>query len=143
MHELLTASPLLTILLVVALGAAFGMIPFGPLRFGAAGALFVGLAISAWEPSLGEGLGVVTSLGLALFVYTVGIAAGETFFADLRRQLPLMGLGIAVIVVVTVLAVVFGAVLGLDSPIIAGVLAGALTSTPALAAANTSAFRTE
>lgn len=136
MLELLTASPLLTILLVVALGAAFGMIPFGPLRFGAAGALFVGLAIAAWEPSLGEGLGTVSSLGLALFVYTVGIAAGETFFADLRKQLPLMGLGIAVIAVVAVLAVVLGAVLGLGTPMIAGVLAGALTSTPALAAAT-------
>lgn len=136
MLELLTDSPLLTILLVVALGAAFGMIPFGPLRFGAAGALFVGLAIAAWEPSLGEGLGTVSSLGLALFVYTVGIAAGETFFADLRKQLPLMGLGIAVIAVVAVLAVVLGAVLGLGTPMIAGVLAGALTSTPALAAAT-------
>lgn len=136
MLELLTASPLLTILLVVALGAAVGIIPFGPLRFGAAGALFVGLAIGALEPSLGEGLGVVSSLGLALFVYTVGIAAGETFFADLRKQLPIMGLGIGVIAVVTVLALVVGAALGLGSPLIAGVLAGALTSTPALAAAT-------
>ncbi len=134
--DLLTGSPLLTILVVVALGAAVGVIPFGPLRFGAAGALFVGLAIGAWEPALGEGLGLVSSLGLALFVYTVGIAAGETFFADLRKQLPLMGLGIVIIAVVTVLAVVMGTALGLESPLIAGVLAGALTSTPALAAAT-------
>lgn len=136
MLELLTDSPLLTILVVVALGAAVGIIPFGPLRFGAAGALFVGLALAAWEPSLGEGLGTVSSLGLALFVYTVGIAAGETFFADLRKQLPLMGLGIVVVGLVTGLAVILGAVLGLGSPLVAGVLAGALTSTPALAAAT-------
>lgn len=136
MLDLLTVSPLMTILLVVALGAAVGVIPFGPLRFGAAGALFVGLALGALDPSLGEGLEVVSSLGLALFVYTVGVAAGETFFADLRKQLPLMGLGIAVISGVTVLAVVVGAALGLGSPLIAGVLAGALTSTPALAAAT-------
>ncbi|RMB59024.1 aspartate:alanine exchanger family transporter [Tessaracoccus antarcticus] len=133
---MLTASPLLTILLVVALGAAVGVIPFGPLRFGAAGALFVGLALGALEPSLGEGLGIVSSLGLALFVYTVGIAAGETFFADLRQQIPVMGLGVGVIVVVTVLAVLVGAALGLGPPLVAGVLAGALTSTPALAAAT-------
>ncbi len=136
MLDLLTDSPLLTILLVVALGAAVGVIPFGPLRFGAAGALFVGLALGALEPSLGEGLEIVSSLGLALFVYTVGVAAGETFFADLRKQLPLMGLGVAVIAVVTVLAVVVGAALSLDLPLVAGVLAGALTSTPALAAAT-------
>ncbi|MGO1384434.1 MAG: transporter, partial [Arachnia sp.] len=79
MLDLLTSSPLLTILLVVALGAAVGVIPFGPLRFGAAGALFVGLALGALDPALGEGLEWVSALGLALFVYTVGIAAGETF----------------------------------------------------------------
>ncbi len=136
MLDLLTDSPLLTILLVVALGAVVGVIPFGPLRFGAAGALFVGLALGALDPALGEGLELVSSLGLALFVYTVGIAAGETFFADLRKQLPLMGLGIGVIAMVTILALVVGALLGLGSPLVAGVLAGALTSTPALAAAT-------
>lgn len=136
MLDLLTSSPLLTILLVVALGAAVGVIPFGPLRFGAAGALFVGLALGALDPALGEGLELVSALGLALFVYTVGIAAGETFFADLRTQLPLMGLGIGVIALVTILALVVGSVLGLSLPLVAGVLAGALTSTPALAAAT-------
>ena len=88
--ELLASSPLLAIMVVVALGAAVGMIPFGPIRFGAAGALFVGLAVGALVPGVGEGLGVVQQLGLGLFVYMVGLAAGETFFADLRRQLPLM-----------------------------------------------------
>ena len=43
MLGLLASSPLLTIMLVVALGAAFGMIPFGPLKLGAAGALLVEL----------------------------------------------------------------------------------------------------
>ncbi|WP_198928195.1 aspartate:alanine exchanger family transporter [Tessaracoccus sp. ZS01] len=134
--DLLTSSPLLTIMLVVALGAAVGMIPFGPLRFGAAGALFVGLFFGALEPALGEGLGLVSTLGLALFVYTVGVAAGETFFADLRRQLPFMGLAVGVIAVVTVVAILLGSAFGLGPGMIAGVLAGALTSTPALAAAT-------
>lgn len=123
-------------MLVVALGAAVGMIPFGPLRFGAAGALFVGLALGALEPALGENLGNISSLGLALFVYTVGVAAGETFFSDLRRQLPLMGLGIGVVAVVTVVAILLGGFFGLTPGMIAGVLAGSLTSTPALAAAT-------
>lgn len=136
MLDLLLASPLLTIMLVVALGAAVGIIPFGPLRFGAAGALFVGLALGAVEPALGENLSNISTLGLALFVYTVGVAAGETFFADLRRQLPLMGLAIGVVAVVTVLAILVGRAFGLSPGMIAGVLAGSLTSTPALAAAT-------
>ena len=134
--DLLIASPLLTLLMVVALGAAIGIVPFGPLKLGAAGALFVGLALGALDPRLGEGLGLVSSLGLALFVYTVGIAAGETFFADLRRQLPSMGLAVGVLTLVTAVAVVLGRILGLGGGMVAGTLAGALTSTPALAAAT-------
>lgn len=136
MLDLLLSSPLLTIMLVVALGAALGMIPFGPLKLGAAGALFVGLFFGAAEPALGEGMGLVSTLGLALFVYAVGVAAGETFFADLRRQLPIMGLAVGVIAAVSAVAAILGGALGLTPGMIAGVLAGALTSTPALAAAT-------
>lgn len=136
MLDLLIASPLLTLLIVIALGAAFGLVPFGPIRFGAAGALFVGLALGALDPRLGEGLTVVSSLGLALFVYMVGVAAGETFFSDLKRQLPSMGLAVGVLAVVTGVAIAVGRALGLGSGLVAGTLAGALTSTPALAAAT-------
>lgn len=136
MLDLLLASPLLVIMIVVALGAAVGIVPFGPIRLGAAGALFVGLALGALDPRLGEGLALVSTLGLALFVYTVGIAAGETFFSDLRRQLPIMGLAVVVLTLVTAAAVLVGSRLGLGAGMISGTLAGALTSTPALAAAT-------
>ena len=140
--DTLAASPLLTIMLVLALGAALGAIPLGPLRLGAAGALFVGLALGAADPRLGEGLGLVQTLGLALFVYTVGIAAGATFFRDLRRQLPLMGLAVGALAVAAAAAIGAGKLLGLGTGIVAGAYAGALTSTPALAAA-TAAIGTE
>ena len=92
MIEILSHSPLLTLFIVVALGAIIGSIPFGRIKFGAAGALFVGLALSAIDPSLGENMAIVQSLGLALFVYTVGVGAGAAFFGQLRQQLPLMTL---------------------------------------------------
>src|SRR5699024_3446511 len=94
MLDILAANPLLTVFLTVALGTAVGAIPFGPLKFGPAGALFVGLALGAADARLGEGMELVQTLGLALFVYTVGLAAGHTFFRDLRRHLPLMGVGV-------------------------------------------------
>ena len=50
MAALLQTHPLLALFLVVGLGAALGAIRFGPLRFGAAGALFVGLVLSASVP---------------------------------------------------------------------------------------------
>ena len=45
-------------------------------------------------------------MGLALFVYTVGIASGAAFFRSVRRQLPLM-LG-SVVVLCVCAAVVMG-----------------------------------
>lgn len=140
---MLAASPLLTIFVVVALGTALGAVPFGPVRFGAAGALFVGLAVGALDPRLGEGLALVQTLGLALFVYTVGLAAGSTFFRDLRRQLPLMSVAVGAIVVAAAVDGLLGAVAGLSGPLGAGTFAGALTSTPALAAASAAAGSTE
>ena len=143
MLDLLADAPLLTIFVVVALGTALGAVPFGPVRFGAAGALFVGLAVGALDPRLGEDLALVQTLGLALFVYTVGLAAGATFFRDLRRQLPLMSVGVAVLAVAGATAIGLGALLGISGPLTAGAFAGALTSTPALAAATAAADSAE
>ena len=43
--DFLATHQLLTILIVLASGALLGQIKFGPLRFGAAGALFMGLSL--------------------------------------------------------------------------------------------------
>ncbi|EYR65075.1 transporter [Actinotalea ferrariae CF5-4] len=133
--DVVAASPLLAIVVVMALGTVLGAVPFGPVRFGPAGALFVGLAVGALDPRLGEGLALVQTLGLALFVYTVGLAAGNTFFRDLRRQLPLMAVGVGAILVAAATAFGLGGLAGLGGPLTAGTFTGALTSTPALAAA--------
>lgn len=99
MVEVLVAAPLLTLFLTIALGTLIGAIPFGPLRFGAAGALFVGLAIGALDPRIGEGWGIVQTIGLGLFVDTVGLASGATFFKDLRKQYPIM-IGAVILLIV-------------------------------------------
>ena len=139
MADLLLASPLLTVFLVAALGAGLGIIPFGPVKLGAAGALFVGLVIGNIVPELGEQLAVVQSLGLALFVYTVGLSAGQTFFSDLRKQAKLMVGAVFVLTLGAVLTVIIGNLLGLKMSLAAGVYAGTLTATPALAAATAAA----
>ncbi|MFC5370348.1 aspartate:alanine exchanger family transporter [Arcanobacterium bovis] len=136
MGEILQSSPLLTVFLVVSLGAALGIIPFGPIKLGAAGALFVGLFVGNIVPELGGKLALVQSLGLGLFVYTVGLSAGQTFFADLRKQAKLM-LGLVFTLVIGAIAtIVGGKLLGLAPDMAVGVFAGALTTTPALAAAT-------
>ncbi|MDO4613172.1 MAG: TrkA C-terminal domain-containing protein [Actinomycetaceae bacterium] len=142
MASLLAANPLLTIFLVLSLGALLGAIRFGPIKLGAAGALFVGLAIGAAVPEAAGGLEIVQGLGLALFVYTVGLAAGATFFRDITRQGSLFAAAALILVVVAAAAWGMGRLLGVDTAYITGAYAGALTSTPALAAANDAAGST-
>ena len=132
--DVLAQAPILTVFLVIGLGTAVGQIPLGPIRFGAAGALFVGLAVGALDPRLGADLTLLRSLGLALFCYTVGLAAGNTFFRDLRRQLPLMALCVVALVIAGAAGGLYSHLTGVSPAMDSGAYAGALTS-PVLDAA--------
>ena len=133
MASLFASSPLLALFVVVALGAAIGAIRIGPLRFGAAGALFVGLIVSALHPEVvSTHMSIVQPMGLAFFVYCVGISAGATFFQDLRKQTNLLALTTIVCVVGALIALVGGRLLGLSSGLTSGLFTGALTAAPAL-----------
>ena len=133
MAALFSSSPLLALFVVVALGAAIGAIRIGPLRFGAAGALFVGLAVSAIHPEVvSTHMSIVQPMGLAFFVYCVGISAGATFFQDLRKQTNLLALTTVVCIVGALIALVGGRLLGLSSGLASGLFTGALTAAPAL-----------
>ena len=133
MASLFASSPLLALFVVVALGAAIGAIRIGPLRFGAAGALFVGLIVSAVHPEVvSNHMSIVQPMGLAFFVYCVGISAGATFFQNLRKQTNLLALTTVVCIVGAVIALVGGRLLGLSSGLTSGLFTGALTAAPAL-----------
>ncbi|MCI6206938.1 MAG: transporter [Corynebacterium glucuronolyticum] len=136
MIEILANTPILTLFVVIALGTVIGSIPFGPLRFGPAGALFVGLAFGALDPRLGEGWGLVQTVGLALFVYTIGLAAGPSFVREFKRQYKLYIGATVILIIMASLAVAAGKLFGVDAGMIGGMYAGVLTATPALAAAQ-------
>ncbi|WP_432061129.1 aspartate:alanine exchanger family transporter [Streptomyces sp. S1] len=132
--------PWFTLFIVIAAGSLFGMVRFGPVRLGAAGVLFAGLLLGALDPDIGPAVPAGLSvLGLALYVYTVGLEAGPAFFRELRPQLAVMT-GAVVALVLTALAVGFlgSTVFGIDGPYLAGGYAGIGTTTPGLAAAQAS-----
>jgi len=85
--DFLADDPILLAFLVVGIGAAIGSIRIRGISIGPAAALFVGLAVGAIDESLSGagGLTILRELGLVLFTYTIGLAAGPTFFAGLRR----------------------------------------------------------
>ena len=103
----------LSIFFIVLLGTLFGMIPFGPLRFGAAGTLFVGLAFGSFIDLDKDILSSLQELGLGLFIYMQGLSAGERFFKGFSKQMKHMLTATIAIVVAAGAAILFGGMLGL------------------------------
>lgn len=133
MMQLFVDSPLLTIFFCVGVGALLGRIPFGPVSFGSAGALFVALALSAINPDVALPP-IVTSLALCVFCYMVGIAAGPAFIGALKSGWRLVLVSATAIIAMAAVALGVGRALGFDIGTIAGAFAGAGTATPGLGA---------
>jgi putative transport protein len=132
----LTSDPLLVLFVVVAVGAAVGRLRFRGVGLGPAAALFAGLAVSAIEPDLADLPAIIPLFGLALFIYTIGLASGPAFFGGLRQD------GLRVSIAVTLLLAAIGltvagvsALFDFDDGARAGLFAGSQTNTPALSAA--------
>jgi putative transport protein len=133
MIDLLIANPLLLLFVVAAIGYLLGRIKLGGVSLGVAAVLFVGLAFGALDPEL-RLPEIVYLLGLVLFVYTIGLSSGPSFFASLQRKgLRDNLLVLAVILLAVVLTVAAHFIIGLSAPLTAGMFAGSLTNTPALA----------
>ncbi len=80
---------------------------------------------------------IVGQLGLVLFIYTIGMQAGPGFFDSFRKQgRTLVILTSVVILSASVLTFVLALWADVDMAIAIGLLTGALTSTPGLAAAS-------
>ncbi len=132
-------NPLLLLFLVVGVGAALGQVRVKGIALGPAAALFVGLAVSAADDRLANTPPIVPQIGLALFIYTVGLASGPSFLAELRRGGARVLIGVTVLLGVVALAVVgVASALDLDNGARSGLFAGTLTNTPALSAAISS-----
>ncbi|MFB3739359.1 MAG: aspartate:alanine exchanger family transporter [Candidatus Velamenicoccus archaeovorus] len=134
MIDFLVENPFVLLFLVLGSGYLLGKVRVAGFGLGVSAVLFVGLAFGALSPriALPE---LIYQLGLILFVYTVGVAAGPGFLATLRRRaLGANLLIVAVLVSAALLALGLGRWLGLSRPLTAGVYTGATTNTPALAA---------
>jgi putative transport protein len=141
--NLLRDDPLLLVFVVAAVGYLAGRIRVGGFGFGVAAVLFAGLAFGMADPELKVPRSLWT-LGLVLFAYTVGLAAGPGFLSALRRRG--VGANIAVLVAVVTAAgavAATGVGLGLSAEATAGAYAGGLTNTPALAATLEAVKETE
>ncbi len=129
----LFAQEMLVLFAILALGSGLGQLSIRGVSLGTAGVLFVALVFGHF------GLGVpkaVMELGLLLFVYAVGLQAGPRFFRTFRRhgmQFVVIALAVAGVGALATVGVKYW--LGLPYEMASGLYTGALTCTPALAAA--------
>jgi putative transport protein len=133
LFDLLAGNPLLLLFVVAATGTLAGRVRVGGFHLGISAVLFAGLAASALDPRL-ELPEFVYIFGLALFVYTIGLASGPGFVAALRRQgLRDNVLAVGAVGLGALLTLAVALALGLSAASGAGLFAGSLTNTPALA----------
>ena len=138
MREIISQSEPLLLFLVIGLGFLLGQIRIHGFKLGMAGVLFAGLMFGGWRPGDAEPLTIasqVMQLGLILFVYTVGLTSGASFFASLKTRGLRFNVAIILALVTGGAATLgLGQWIGLEAGQIAGVYCGGLTNTPALAA---------
>ncbi|UCE76190.1 MAG: transporter [Gammaproteobacteria bacterium] len=134
-YQLLHDNWLLLLFLVIGLGYLVGNIriagtPVGP----TIGVLLAGLLFGHYGLTVSPAVG---SFGFALFIFSIGLQAGPSFFSAFREDGPKY-IALAALVATTgfLLAWSVSRLLGFENGFDAGLLAGALTSTPTLAGAQ-------
>lgn len=139
---------------IMAVGYSIGRIEIKGISLGTAGvfivallfgALFYGdLAVQLPEYT-GSALKIVENIGLILFVTSVGFIAGPKFFGNMKKNFKsYVLLGLVIILaggISAVACIYFGRAMGETdnakfASMVAGLLSGALTSTPAFSAAK-------
>ena len=134
MFDILLNHNTLVLFGIIFFGIALGSIKIYGLNLGLSGVLFVALAAGHYRLAIPNGVG---QLGLALFVYCVGLSAGNRFFSAIAKQGSKLAVMSAVIVGISALfTCLFGIWFNVPAGISSGIFAGACTSTPALAAAS-------
>lgn len=118
---------------MIAVGYGVGELRVRGFKLGVAAVLFVGLGFGALSPNLAVPQFIIF-LGLAIFVYTVGLSSAPAFFASFRRH----GFKDVYFATFTVflsglMAYGAGQLLDFDAALTGGLYAGASTNTPALA----------
>ncbi|MCU7842990.1 MAG: transporter [Candidatus Thiodiazotropha sp. (ex Monitilora ramsayi)] len=135
LYLVLKDNGLILLFLVIGLGYLIGHIKIFSLPLGPTiGVLVVGLYLGHHGLNISPGVG---SFGFALFIFSIGLQAGPSFFSVFREDgKKYIMLALTVAFVGLGLTVFLSRLFGIGNGYAAGLMAGALTSTPTLAAAQ-------
>lgn len=128
---------------VIAAGIFLGKMKIGGVSLGVTFVLFVGILMGHFNYTVNaEVLHFIREFGLILFIFAIGLQVGPGFFSSFKKggvTLNMLAVLIIVLNVAIVLAIYF--IEGGNTPIeaLVGVMSGAVTNTPGLAAAQQTA----
>jgi len=124
---------LMIMFLIAVLGYALGSVSIKGLSLGTSGVLIVALVFGHFGLEVPA---VVRNLGLVSFVTAVGFIAGPRFFRSFKKKaLSFVLLGVAIILAGALSCAAVIVIGGIPTDLAVGMMSGALTSTPGLAAA--------
>jgi len=117
---------------IIAFGILLGKVKIGGMSFGSSAVIFVALAFGHFGVTISP---IYQQIGLILFIYSIGIQAGPGFFAAFKSEgLQLVSLATILVVSAAIITALLSYIFNIDMKIAVGILSGALTSTPGLAA---------
>lgn len=138
--------------IVITFGVLLGKLKIGGISLGVTFVLFVGILAGhflhigqqsyGFTPEPANVLNFIQDFGLILFVYSIGLQVGPSFFTSLKGngiKLNMAALAIIVLNVVVMLILYYSFMDTANPnsfPMMVGVLCGAVTNTPGLGAAN-------
>ena len=128
---------------VIAVGVLLGKLKFRGVSFGVAFILFTGIVVGhfGFTGNL-KTIGFIQDFGLILFVYSLGLQVGPSFFTSFRKggmrmnRLAVYMVLLNLVVAVGVYYLMFDRTDSDSFPMLVGVLSGAVTNTPGLGAAE-------
>lgn len=124
--------------LVIGLGTALGNVRVKGISFDTSAVIFVAIFFGYLYNLYGINFSIppiIQSVGLVLFIYTIGMQAGPSFFSSFKEQgTTLLVLAGTTVVTGGITAVAISYIYDVDMNMMSGLLTGALTSTPGLAA---------
>ncbi|MCP4583815.1 MAG: YidE/YbjL duplication [candidate division Zixibacteria bacterium] len=125
--------PIIALFIIIGSGLLLGRIKILGVSFGSSAVMFTALAFGAVGCTIPNG---ISTLGLVLFIYCVGISAGPTFFrAFIRKGAEFAKLSIVIAICAAATTVILAYLTRIPKELALGIFAGSMTSTPALATA--------
>ncbi len=136
---------ILALSLICVAGLLCSKIRFKGVSLGVTFVFFAGILAGHFGLSVDSRmLALAQNFGLVLFVFTLGIQVGPSFFPSLKKGgIKLNILAFAVLLIGTAMTVAISKVTGISLPVATGLLTGAATNTPMLGAAQQTLLQTD